>query len=142
MVFKRRYYPEKDTKHATHTKVYFCFDGKAMFSKEKVWLGVLSNEAARSYLDDLNAFMPQPGACMRYHFHFILDSRPFKANNQMWLKQTLFILPVNVYPENVKFLCGATNGRQCLGNVMCGKCLDPFVRENIGKKFYEKNYSK
>ena len=142
MVFKRRYYPEKDTKHATHTEVYFCFDGKGMSSKEKIWLGVLSNEAARSYLDDLNAFMPQPGACMRYHFHFILDSRPFKANNQMWLKQTLFIVPVNVYPENVKFLCGATNGRQCLGNVMCGKCLDPFVRENIGKKFYEKNYSK
>ena len=142
MTFKRPYFPDKDTKHVAHTEVWLCFGTQNIHSGTRIWVGKLSNDDARSYLDELNAFMPQPGACMRYHFYFVLDSRPFKVKDKMWLKQTLFIVPVNVYPENVKFLCGATDGRGCLGNVMCGKCLDLFVRENIGKKFYEKNYSK
>ncbi len=135
-------YPYRDTKHVCYTEVWLCFGSDNTTHGTRIRLGGIPNDQTHSYLDKLNAFMPQPGACMQYHFYFILHSHPFKANDKMWLRQTLFIVPVNVYPGKVKFLCGAKNGHECLGNVICGKCVDPFVRENIGKVFYKKNYSK
>ena len=129
------FYSPKDTKHCNSTDVWICWGPDNVQTGTRLLLGTLPNEEVHSYLDTLNSFVPQRGACMQYHFYFVLHSHPFKAHNKMWLKQALYIVVANPYPENVKYLCGATNGKECLGNIKCRKCIDPFVRECAMKKF-------
>lgn len=126
----RRHYSDKDTRRADYTEVYLCFDGNNLMGGLRKKLGNIPTDQTNSYLEQLESFVPQSGACMRYHFYFVLHSHPFKAKGKMWQKKTIYIVPANAQPENIKFLCGAKNCRQCLGNIPY-KCMDPFVQTNI-----------
>lgn len=51
-------------------------------------------------------------------------------------------LSLGVVPQMTKKCCFASNAGQCIRFIAGGKCKDPFVVENIGKKFFPSLYKK
>ena len=51
-------------------------------------------------------------------------------------------LNLRIIPQHTNKNCLASNGAQCLCFITGGKCKDPFVIENIGKKFFPSLYEK
>ena len=121
-----------------YTRVWFCWGTENMLTGDRVHIGNVAHDKIHEYLDKLNNFVPEKGCCMQYHFYFVLHSHPKKINDKMVLDQSLYIVASNTY--YVRYLCGAQNAKGCMGNIKCGKCVDPFVRECIGKKFRSLEY--
>ena len=51
-------------------------------------------------------------------------------------------LCLEVVPQMGKTSCFASNASQCMRFISSGKCKDPFIIENIGKKFFPNLYEK
>lgn len=121
-----------------YTTVWFCF-GKER-TAPRTEMGRMLHKNAYEYLDRLKTFVPPKGRCMRYHYHFILNSHSFKIHDKMEIQQSLYIVATNT--KYVKYMCGAQNGEECLQAIKCGKCVDPFVSEYVGKRFWPGYYNK
>lgn len=121
-----------------YTEVYFCFGNDNMLTGTRLRLGKIPHNRVNEYLDKLKTFMPTADRCLLSHCYFVLHSHPFKAHEQVKLDQTLYIIVTN--PGRTKYSCGAGCPNKCLKNIESGKCVDPFVREYMGKKFYAGTY--
>ena len=121
-----------------YTEIYFCFGNDNMLTGTRLRVGKLLHEKVNEYLEKLKNFMPTKDRCLYSHCYFVLHSHPFKAHEQMKLDQTLYIIVTS--PSLTKYSCGAKCGKECLKNIESGKCIDPFVRGYIGKKFYAGTY--
>ncbi|MBR3148094.1 MAG: hypothetical protein IKF41_01975 [Alphaproteobacteria bacterium] len=124
------------SKNFNYTDIWVCFDD--IYKGPRLKIGQLPNNKVYAFIDELNAFVPQKGNCMQYHFYSVLHSHPFKAKNKMKRNQSLYIVATN--GKYVKYLCGAKDNTECLGCIKCGNCKEAFIRECIGKKFFADKY--
>lgn len=131
------------------TDVVFCFGN---LKGPRFQCGYLKNDEVFDYLTKLENFVPPLNRCMQYYCHFNLLLNPRKIRGTMNPQRTLHI--INKNPLYMKCQCGATRptsldydalypcAQQCFTNIETGKCVDPFVVENIGRVFFAKKYEK
>jgi len=108
------------------TIVSFGFEGKI-----KTKCGTIKNAEVYDYLETLKHFQQTKDRCVRYGFRFLLCA--YQCAPQGVYSQYLNIFVTNSL--HMKRPCGATNYTECPAKIKNGQCIDPFVRENIGKRF-------
>ena len=131
------------------TDVIFCFGG---WTGPRMQCGFLRNEDVYEQLNQMEMTVPPRGGCMQYYCHFILALNPRKIHDDMKRQRTLYV--VNKNPFYMKCPCGATRptvlddsmtktktAEQCFHNIECGKCIDPYIIEVIGKRFFADKYA-
>ena len=101
--------------------------------------GYLPKDKIYGYLEKLAKQDVNAEHCSLYSFAFL--GFPYVKS----FKQQLTIKPewrVDDEGFGMKPLCSALNAKACFRNIKTGKCIDPFVIENIGKVFFPDKYSK
>ena len=93
----------------------------------------IPNDKVYEYLDKLKNFHSDTQLCASFDIELI--NRVNKNNFPE--KQLLDIIPDS---RTHSPLCTARGSSGCIKNIKNGKCLDPFVRENIGKVFFANKY--
>ena len=129
------------------TDVIFCFGN---WHGPRFKCGHLKNDEVYKQLTELESIVPPCGGCMQYYCHFILSCNPRKTHGEMKPQRTLYI--VNKNPLYMGCPCGATRptgqynnsidicAQQCFRNIESGKCVDPYMINIIGRRFFAKKY--